>query len=265
MGRSGYTCVRHVFCSLNVFVWLAGCAILGVGIWLRLAYEGYTNLLPQYSLLSADCSFIAIGVVTFVVAFFGCCGAWFQSHCMLVTYFSLVIFMFLVEFMFATLAFVFRSVLGTFMVDELQNGIRLHYNSSSKNALHNLWSHVHREFHCCGVQEYTDWYNINAWPKEQWVPNSCCLPRFANTTGEAGGPGSEPGYCGRTGSADMWYPKGCSEQVQMWFLDRLHIVGIVGLVVAFIQLFGLISSMLLFCTVRHKRSGQTYKSYDHAS
>lgn len=246
--------MRHVFCSLNVFVWLAGCAILGVGIWLRLAYEGYTNLLPQYSLMSADCTFIAIGVITFVVAFFGCCGAWFQSHCMLVTYFSLVIVMFLVEFMFATLAFAFRSWLGAFMVEELQSGIRHHYNTSSTNALHNLWSHVHKEFRCCGVVEYTDWYKISAWPKESWVPNSCCLPDYANNTD-----------CGHSGSADMWYPKGCSEQVQMWFLDRLHIVGIVGLVVAFIQLFGLISSMLLFCTVRHKRSGQTYKSYDHAS
>jgi len=29
-----------------------------------------------------------------------------------------------------------------------------------------------------------------------------------------------------------------------------------------LQLFGLISSMLLFCTVRHKRTSHTYKSYD---
>jgi len=33
----------------------------------------------------------------------------------------------------------------------------------------------------------------------------------------------------------MWYPSGCVEQVQMWFVERLHIVGVVGLVVAFIQ------------------------------
>ena len=33
-------------------------------------------------------------------------------------------------------------------------------------------------------------------------------------------------------------------------------------VMLILQLFGLISSMLLFCTVRHKRTSHTYKSYD---
>jgi len=41
--------------------------------------------------------------------------------------------------------------------------------------------------------------------------------------------------CGLEGNQDMWYPTGCVEQVQMWFVERLHIVGVVGLVVAFIQ------------------------------
>lgn len=41
--------------------------------------------------------------------------------------------------------------------------------------------------------------------------------------------------CGLEGNQDMWYRSGCVEQVQMWFVERLHIVGIVGLVVAFIQ------------------------------
>ena len=41
--------------------------------------------------------------------------------------------------------------------------------------------------------------------------------------------------CGLEGNQDMWYPSGCVDQVQMWFVERLHIVGVVGLVVAFIQ------------------------------
>jgi tetraspanin-9 len=63
---------------------LSGCGLLGAGLWLRLAYEGYTALLPQQSVLSADNLLIGIGVAMFVVAFFGCCGSWFQSRCMLV-------------------------------------------------------------------------------------------------------------------------------------------------------------------------------------
>nr|CAD7261299.1 unnamed protein product [Timema shepardi] len=207
-----------------------------------------------------------------------------------VQYFSLVIFMFLFEFLIATLAFVFRENLGHVLREELKTGIELHYNATHPNSLDSIWTHIHEEvrvslgqsflvlsyvgktgyrspesrqdetgifvhmpigFHCCGVSGYEDWYDISAWKGQRFVPDSCCDIKFSNITD-----------CGRSHNPDMWYTKGCAEQVQMWFVERLHIVGIVGLVVAFIQLFGLISSMLLFCTVRHKRSSHTYKSYD---
>lgn len=41
--------------------------------------------------------------------------------------------------------------------------------------------------------------------------------------------------CGKTGNPDLWFQGGCSSQVHMWFVQRLHIVGVVGLGVAFIQ------------------------------
>lgn len=62
---------------------------------------------------------------------------------------------------------------------------------------------------------------IDNWPNERWVPDSCCKTTVLN--------------CGRSGDADLWYGNGCSEQVLMWFIQRLHIVGVVGLAVAFIQ------------------------------
>lgn len=69
----------------SFFLQLCACGILGAGLWLRLAYSGYTTLVPHYSFASADSLLLAAGCVTFVIAFFGCCGAWFQSRCMLIT------------------------------------------------------------------------------------------------------------------------------------------------------------------------------------
>jgi hypothetical protein len=60
-------------------------------------------------------------------------------------YFSLVIFMFVVEFLFATLAFVFRENLGSTLQEELTEGIRLHYNTTESNSLQNIWNHIHKE------------------------------------------------------------------------------------------------------------------------
>lgn len=108
------------------------------------------------------------------------------------------------------------------------------------------------QFHCCGVRDYTDWFRIDAWPTEDRVPDSCCVQRER--------------YCGRLDSEgrnkELWYKEGCATAIQMWLVTRLHVVGTVGLVVAFLQLFGQVASMILFCTVRHKRSSHTYKSYD---
>lgn len=38
------------------------------------------------------------------------------------------------------------------------------------------------QFGCCGVDGFSDWFEIDAWPAEKWVPDSCCI-ESANMTG----------------------------------------------------------------------------------
>lgn len=114
MGKTGYTCIRKTFCSINILVWvgsgrvvvrrtwctfqfnvilmifcgffltqICGSCFLGLGLWLRLSYEGYASLLPENAGLSADCILMTFGVLSLVISFFGCCGSWFQSRCLL--------------------------------------------------------------------------------------------------------------------------------------------------------------------------------------
>lgn len=76
---------------------------------------------------------------------------------------------------------------------------------------------------------------IDNWPNERWVPDSCCKTTVLN--------------CGKIGDADLWYSNGCSEQVLMWFIQRLHIVGVVGLAVAFIQVGIVICNSVIPSTI----------------
>ncbi|KAK9876578.1 hypothetical protein WA026_013958 [Henosepilachna vigintioctopunctata] len=250
MSKSGYTCVRLLFCWLNIFLWLSACAILGLGIWLRVTNDGFATLMPQYGYLSADIFAIGIGAVAFTLAFLGCCGSWFHNRCMLVTYFILVIILLIAEIICGTTGFVFRDGLSHTLKEELKNGLLHHYNTTSKGPynLSVIWDHIQLEFRCCGVESYEDWYLIDAWPTERWVPDTCCLPAVR-----------EKG-CGKS-DADNWYEGGCYGPIHAWFLNRLATLGIVGLIVAFLQLYGLISSMLLFCTIKHRRLTRKYKSY----
>lgn len=136
---------------------------------------------------------------------------------------------------------------------------------------------------CCGVTSYEDWYDISAWPGERWVPESCCRPSYNQSFSltEGSGDDSPDIDCTKSNDPSRWWDKGCGNAIQMWILYHLHIVGIIGLVIAFLQvfqwnyschfslfyhffflqLFGLIVSMLLFCTMKHKQSSHTYKSY----
>ncbi|XP_016839390.1 tetraspanin-9 isoform X3 [Nasonia vitripennis] len=248
MGRTGYTCIRHVFCSLNVLIWLCACGMLGAGLWMRFSYPyAYGTLVPQHSYASSDVLVLATGCFTFVVAFFGCCGAWFQSRFLLITYFSLVILIFMAEFMLGTLAFVFKDQVGDNMKSQLRYGISEHYteeNMHESGTFSNFWDYIQSTFQCCGVDKYYDWYNIKAWPREERVPDSCCVHRER--------------YCGKQYDNDdrqlNWYQDGCLSAIQIWLVQRLHFVGTVGLVIGFLQLFGLIASMILFCTLIDRRS-----------
>lgn len=71
----------------------------------------------------------------------------------------------------------------------------------------------------------------------------------------------------RSENPELWFDKGCVHSFQNWIVKHLHVVGTIGLVIASIQLIGLLCSMLLFCSVkrRSKRSPESYKSYSPSS
>lgn len=244
-----YPCLRILFGLLNGLLWVLGCGVVGVAIWLRVSYQGYMSLFPQHELLSLDALVLMGGVLLFVVAFLGCCGAWCKNRCLLISYFVLVVVLFIAELTCGVLGFVYSEPVASTLQNELLTGIRYHYNTSSENGITLAWDHLQYQLSCCGVTQYDDWFNITAWPEESSVPHSCCISSFQHIA-----------ECGKLGEISMWFPTGCYHQIQKWFEERLHFVGIAGFVVAFLQFFGLTSSMIIFCAVRHRAGVKTYKA-----
>ncbi|CRK90769.1 CLUMA_CG004461, isoform A [Clunio marinus] len=278
MGSSGYTCIRRTFCCLNVLVMLCGGLFLAMGLWLHLSNQGYATFYPNHLGLSAAPLFMLIGGMSILISFFGCCGSFFESRCCLVIvshpaveYFALIIFLFLSEFIVGALVFVFHSGISRAITMDIKDGIVKHYNSTDRGGMiapsvSAIWDKVQRELQCCGVKSYEDWFYIENWPNQKWVPKSCCRPRHSLSPDLYEGSGYEvEDDCRKKQRPDLWWNHGCAKALQNLLVQKLHVVGIAAIVIAFFQLFGLIISMLLFCTIKHKKKSDTYKSYSPTS
>lgn len=149
---------------------LCGCTLIGAGLWLHLVYKGYATLLPNHAALSADTLFLSVGIFSFVVSFFGYCGSWFQSRCLvfmvstyvqkqnlsliqlifLLQYIALIVLLFLSEFLLGSIAFVFRGGISRILINELRYGIEHHYNATDRGpfpapSVAAIWDNVQTE------------------------------------------------------------------------------------------------------------------------
>ncbi|KAK1886338.1 Tetraspanin-1 [Dissostichus eleginoides] len=89
----------------NGGIFLAGVAILGVGVWVKVDSGSLLGLVEEVDGAPSGLSqlsnvaylLIAVGAVLLLIGFLGCCGAVKESRCMLLTFFSIVLILFLVE------------------------------------------------------------------------------------------------------------------------------------------------------------------------
>lgn len=63
---------------------LVGLAMVGLGVAVLLKWTTITDIVKSH-LPVAPWLFIVVGAIVFIIAFFGCCGAIRESHCMIVT------------------------------------------------------------------------------------------------------------------------------------------------------------------------------------
>lgn len=71
--------------GIGFFVFqISGIAILAIGSVILISYNHYSAFVYS-SYQSAPIVLIVVGVVVFIIAFFGCCGAVRENHCMVIT------------------------------------------------------------------------------------------------------------------------------------------------------------------------------------
>jgi len=228
--EGGVTCIKYLLFLFNLLFVISGIALIVTAALIQTVYATYLDFLGS-QFLSAPVLFIIVGVVIFLVAFFGCCGAVKESNCMMLTFSILLIVIFICEVAGGIAAYVLmgdvKETVETFMTKAME-----HYDQDGYKA---TWDYAQHEGRCCGVTSYKDWFPL--FNSTAVVPDSCCVQ---DTVG-----------CGADISdLSTINQKGCLDE----FVDQVkHNAGIfagVGIGLAVIQLIGIVFACMLAKAIR---------------
>ncbi|KAI8435284.1 hypothetical protein MSG28_003623 [Choristoneura fumiferana] len=217
----GMSCIKYLLFCFNLLFAISGLIILIVGIKAEISSSPYIDLTDENFYTSAPVVLIIVGVIVFIVAFFGCCGAVKENHCMIVSFsvFLLVIFV-------AELAV---GIAGYVKNQDLETSIVRHLNATIKEYP------TDPNLACCGIYGVADWKTVVP-PK---IPDSCCSGQEIAGTGVA-----TP--C--TETSEFLHKSGCLTKVVSHMQEIAYVLGGVGLGIA--MLLGVIFACCLARSIR---------------
>ncbi|XP_032939294.1 CD63 antigen [Catharus ustulatus] len=228
--EGGMKCVKFLVFFFNFIFWVCGVALIAVGVYALLAL-GRAPVAAVAASSWTPLGVVVLGVAIFCTSFWGCCGAWRESYCMVTTFALLLSLIFLVELAAAIAGYVFKDKVHGLVEEGLWEAMRRYEQDP---ALATALDTFQQEFSCCGVNNFTDWASVG----NRTVPRSCC--RVVSEACNA-----------RPGPATV-FDKGCLPSLESWLRRNIVVLAAVALGIAFFEVLGVVFSC---CLMRGIRSG----------
>ncbi|XP_060522525.1 CD63 antigen-like [Cylas formicarius] len=210
---------------VNFAFLLVGIALLVIGIVYKLNINHVTDAVPEnydaVRYIPTLC--IVIGAIVFFISFLGCCGACLgackKNPCMLSTYGTILI-----------LIFILQLALGIYAIVKIKDNDDLQKNISDavRKLLNNdkdALKALQNQLHCCGVNSSSDWF-----PSP--VPQSCYKNEDTTNT--------------------LW-TKGCADAVYELVKDSIKVIGIVVISISAVEVIGAILALCMAHCVRERK------------
>ncbi|KAL1281336.1 hypothetical protein QQF64_000139 [Cirrhinus molitorella] len=167
----------------NGIIFLAGAAILAVGVWVAVdrvsllgILDNIENAPPELAQL-ANIGYVLIGVGAFLtlMGFLGCCGAIQENKCMLLTFFVIVLIIFLLEVALAVVLVVFEPLVEN-ILNEIERSVAesIKENYGKDESFTSVWNNTMNELECCGYKNYTDFTDSPFENSFNLYPETCC-------------------------------------------------------------------------------------------
>ncbi|KAH8267075.1 hypothetical protein KR018_001717 [Drosophila ironensis] len=184
-------CKYVLYCFNLIFV-IVGILLIVFGSLMLTSIENVSDFDGAVTPISFEVITIVIGCVTFLVAFFGCCGTIRENICLTKLYTSMMFVLFILQLVLTCWVFVNRSA----------------FLGDMSKLVSNLWDNkdytamglLEDAFGCCGNTGYSDYTNT----LNTTVPGTCC--GFLDRTSTCPTPSvyqSRPGCNAKF--TDFWY------------------------------------------------------------
>ncbi|KAM4717982.1 tetraspanin 35 [Anableps anableps] len=246
MGCFGF--LKAMMFAFNGIIFLAGVAILGVGIWVKVDSGSIFSFLGKIEGVPAELSqvlnvgylLIAIGGLLVVIGFLGCCGAIKESKCMLLLFFMIVLLVFIAEVAGAVVILVFRPLADQLFTKVGTAAVKNIQEDYGKNAdITGLWNTTMDTLKCCGFYNFTDFTNSPYYVAHgSNYPTQCCLIN---------------GPCNETVAAEK-KADGCFPKIKKLIDDNTVVIVGVALGIAALEICAMIVSMILYCRIKSTRA-----------
>lgn len=252
--------IKYLVVLVNLLFWFVGFSIVLLAIWMltdpsfliSMTQNESNYFIGLYILL-------VVGGLMLTVAFLGCCGAFKESRCMLLSFFSCLLIVLVAELAAGAWAYHNSSKLDTYVRSAVKNAVQDEYSVLPTRTA--TLDSIQKYFQCCGAEGPNDWqssvYNnadrsslvdiaISKLNIAYKVPESCCHEGISvdvcNTVRNIGMLTSI--------AKPVVYTSGCMEKLVDGIKQNIKLVYIVGAGVIGVEILALIFALLLCCAIR---------------
>ncbi|XP_031573562.1 tetraspanin-9-like [Actinia tenebrosa] len=226
MGEGGTKCIKYLIFFFNFLFFVFGIVLLGFGIYAQIKIGAYASF-SSVDYITGSRLLIAVGSIIAVVSFFGCCGAWKESKCLLGIFFVLLLIMLGLEIAAAVLGYKSRDKIEDNIKKDILKAIK-EYPGKDKDALDDM----QRELKCCGASGFQDWLTKGF----QLPPKSCKCEDASKD------------QCSKY-SINLYYKAGCADKLKTFLHDNLLVISALAITLLVIQILGMVFALILISRI----------------
>ncbi|XP_078486087.1 tetraspanin-8-like [Ciona intestinalis] len=249
MEDCGKKCAKYLLFAFNIFVWIAGASVLGIGIYLRVG-DNIHNIvsIADIQIYYSGCYvLIGAGSFMFLLGFLGCCGAMAENRCLLILYSIFLGIIFVLELGIG----IWGAVNQTSIENDIQKAFNQTVNNGSNpdDSFAQSVISLERQFKCCGLAN-----GCSDWKSSESYGCTCDVKTAANGTCVLAS--SLKCTNGDTPGGQYIYKEACYQSIVDFVNSNLWLIVGIGFGIGFVELLGIVFAVMVIKLASKNKYGE---------